>query len=114
MPSHSSNGAAGFMFTERKREDPMPKKTEVTTPFISRLDIAQVKFNIVGLAPLVMHRQSEKARRELLQASVKKSKVDRAAEAKHDPVAEFRAAIYRNRHDDTPTACHMPGSAFKR
>ena len=92
----------------------MPKKTEVTEPFLARLDVAQVRFNIVGVSPLVMHRQSEKARRELLQASVKKTKVDRASEAKHDPVAEFRAAIYRNRHDDTPTACHMPGSAFKR
>jgi hypothetical protein len=93
----------------------MVKKTvETTAPFLARLDVATVKFHIVGVSPLVMHRQSEKARRELLQASVKKSKVDRAAESKHDPVAEFRAAIYRNRTDDTPTACHMPGGAFKR
>jgi hypothetical protein len=93
----------------------MPKKSvETTAPFLARLDVAQVTFNIVGISPLVMHRQSEKAQHELLQASVKKNKADRSAEAKHDPVNEFRAAIYRNRQDDTPTVCHMPGGAFKR
>ena len=93
----------------------MAKKiTETTEPFLARVNVATFKVNIVSVSALVMHRQAEKAQRELLQSSVKKSKVDRASEAKHDPVAEFRAAVYRNRQDDTPTVCHMPGGAFKR
>lgn len=92
----------------------MPKPQKEVELHIARLEVAQVSFAIIGKTPLIMNRQSEKVRRELLLPAKRKNRAEREAVAKHDPVEEFRASIYRNRLDDTPTFCHMPGGAFKK
>lgn len=87
------------------------KSNEVS--HLARLEVAQVSFAVIGKTPLMMNRMSKKVREGLLLPPKKKNKAEREATAKHDPVQEFRNSIYRNRLDDTPTACHMPGGGFK-
>jgi hypothetical protein len=57
---------------------------------------------------------SEKARRELLFPSRRKNQVERASSLKHDPLAEYRASIYRFNHDRAPTRLCIPATAFKK
>jgi len=76
------------------------------------LKTAQLHFCVLGSSPLIMNRMSEKARQELLLPAAKKNHAERAASLKHDPIAEFRGAIYRTQGDNHPTRVVMPGNAF--
>jgi len=68
---------------------------------------------IVGTSPLIFNRMSEKARQQLLMGAGKKTAAEKAGQAKHNPLAEYRASPYRMRADDAPTLLGFPSSAFK-
>lgn len=93
------------------------KKTaqEGEQPQISVLRIQKGRLTVAlkGTTPLVMNRLSEKAKRELLFPSPKKTKGDKATTLKHDPRAEFRAAPYLSDDPDSPTLLLMPATSFK-
>jgi hypothetical protein len=72
----------------------------------------QVTFNIVGISPMIMHRFDQKAWRELLLPAPQKNRAEKAMTLKHDPVAEFRGALYLSRNPDGPTAIHVPSGSF--
>lgn len=69
-------------------------------------------FNILGTSPLICNRLAQKAWFELL-APIKKTAADKAANMKHDPIAEFRAAPYRMRDPKAETVIAVLPSMFK-
>lgn len=58
---------------------------------LERPDIRAIEINIIGTAPLIVHRWSEKARKEMLDKQMKKAK--QAREAK-DPERDFLESLY--------------------
>lgn len=73
---------------------------------IPKMDLREFDITLVGDSSLVMHKWSEKARKQMLDKQMKKAKVARAAK---DPKAEYLATIYYN--EDGKTA--FPSIAFK-
>jgi hypothetical protein len=82
---------------------------EPTNIVIKRLGTQRLLIPIIGTAPLIMHRWSEKARRELLQSQqgFKKEKTPL------DPVAEYEASAYRIQVDGEPESYGFPALGFK-
>ncbi len=72
---------------------------------ISRIDTETLRVPIVGTAPLIVHKFSEKSKRQMLDA-MQGRKTPKQAK---DPEAEYEAAFYR--HDDGGYG--MPVIAFK-
>lgn len=70
------------------------KKNEATETKIElpRLDINLMEVVVIGDSPLIVHRWSEKARREMFGKQTKQAKG--AKEAK-DPVADYKATMYK-------------------
>lgn len=68
---------------------------------LTPLQIARVEIPVEGVTPLIMHRWSEKSKREMLEKQTKKTTVKRAAK---DPEAEYEAAryIFDDKHDGVP------------
>ena len=73
---------------------------------ISEIDAVTMKVPIVGTAPLLMHRFSEKAKRMMLDATQGR----RTPKEPKDPHAEFVAAACRTKGDD---GYGLPATAFK-
>lgn len=90
----------------------LPKKVQTSDVEIMEIHTRQVTFNIVGISPMIMHRFDQKAWRELLLPSQSKNRAEKAMTLKHDPVAEFRGAIYMSRNPKGPTAVHVPSGSF--
>jgi hypothetical protein len=93
---------------------PRRKKSEVETIEILQIEKASATFYVLGRTPLLMNRMSKKTREQLLLPPPRKNIAAREATLKHDPIAEFREAIYRCRTDDAPTLVHIPEGAFKK
>jgi hypothetical protein len=74
--------------------------------------VGRVRCNILGETPMIMHRFDTKAWQELLFPKSKGNRVDRELNLKHDPVGEFRGALYLNRNASEPAAVHVPAGAF--
>ena len=72
-----------------------------------------VRVRLIGTSPLIMHRLSEKARKELFYPSPQKTKADKQSTMKHDPLVEYQQCFYRNRDDHTPTYFHLPQGMVK-
>lgn len=89
-----------------------PKQPE-TTITISPIMTETIRVAIRGTRPLILNRLSEKARRELLFPGGRKTAADRAANLKHDPLAEYRSSPYTLTDDASPTLLAIPASAFK-
>jgi hypothetical protein len=87
------------------------KKKEASIE-IAKISMGTVKMCILGTSPMIMHRFSFKAWQELLFPSGRKNAAEKAENLKHDPLNEFREAIYRNRDASEPTAIHIPAGAF--
>ncbi len=87
------------------------KQTEVQID-VSEIQMEEVSFHVVGRSPLIMNRFSQKAWQELLFPSARRSRASLEQSLKHDPVAEYRGALYRNRDPKTPTLIHIPNGAF--
>jgi hypothetical protein len=94
------------MFTKKTEE----KKTEIT---VIELEQGEVTIHAVGRTPLIFNRMSEKAKRELLLPSRKKTDADKAATLKHEPVQEYRDSVYRWGGDTPTTRLKIPSGAFK-
>ena len=79
----------------------------LTVPIeLDRITLDTVGIDIVGLTPLITHRWSEKAKKEMRdkQAGVTKRKKE-----PKDPQAEYEAAFYRLPNGEAG----MPATAFK-
>lgn len=80
---------------------------------ITEIKMNEMRFNIVGVSPLMLHAVSAKAAGSLLFPAPKKNAAERATTMKHEPIEEFRDACYMfTDHDQQPTRLYMPGSAF--
>ena len=82
----------------------MATKAPVTGSEISIMEVVegQMEFCILGTSPFICNRMSQKAWFELL-APQKKTAADKAANMKHDPMAEFRNSPYRMASPDAAT-----------
>lgn len=89
------------------------KKAEQAEVSVMEVSRGALVCCIRGTSPLVFNRMAEKAKRELLLPSGRKTAADRAASLKHDPVAEYRASVYRDQMPDAPTRLVMPTTALK-
>jgi len=88
------------------RAKPKTEESIVIEPLRS----ASIEAFIVG-ERLICNRMSEKARRQILLPSGRKTTTERASTLKHDPPAEFRDSPYRMPDGETLLAC--AGGAFK-
>lgn len=86
-----------------------PKTDEV----INILEVKQESLwvNLLGTTPLISNRVSEKALRELLNPSGRKTAAEKVSSLKHDPIAEFRASPYTL--TSGPTFIALPAVSFK-
>jgi hypothetical protein len=75
---------------------------------ILRIEYGEARFNLLGASPMIMHRFSQKAWRELLLPSPKANRAELEQNLKHDPLNEYRGAFYRNRDTNRPTFFHIP------
>lgn len=80
---------------------------------VPETQIGVIELGIVGTTPLLHNCMSAKARHTLLLPSPPKNAAEKAANLKHDPVAEFRGSIYRLTEDDAPTRVAALGGMFK-
>lgn len=70
----------------------MASKKKEETVSIAAMDLRTAVIKLVGDTPLIMHKWSEKAKREMLEKQLKKAK-SKAREAK-DPVRDFIESLY--------------------
>lgn len=67
--------------------------TTADTPIIiPKIDVRQMEITLIGDSPLICHRWSEKAKKQMLDKQMKKAKT--AKEAK-DPEADYQASLYK-------------------
>lgn len=95
----------------------MPLKRNDTDMHVEIMEIETrtITFNILGKTPLILNRQSEKAKRQLMMPSLPQNKAQRTQTLKHNPYEEFRASPYISRRDpESPTWLHLPGGMFKK
>lgn len=78
---------------------------------IPNVEQGVIEVRVIGSSPLICNRMSEKAKRELLLPYGRKTAADRAANLKHDPIAEYRASPYMQREGNTLIV--TPGVMFK-
>jgi len=83
---------------------------------ISVLEVARgsITFCVLGTTPLILHRMSQKAARDLIYPSGRKTAADRAANLKHDPRREYRESAYLSPDDSGPTRLQHLSTAFKK
>ena len=93
---------------------PEKKQSETTAIQVLEIDRGELEFQLVGTSPLVCNRMSQKAWRELLTPSPKKTRTQKESTLKHNPLEEYRASPYTLKPDDAPTLIAMLGSSFKR
>lgn len=87
------------------------KKQKDDSIVITRVEEGVFSCVLVGKTPLVMNRMAGKAKRELLYPRTK-SRADRAASIKHNPVAEYTDSV--STVTEGPTLLVIPGAAPKR
>lgn len=75
---------------------------------VQEIRMREIRACIVGTSPLIMHRFSQKAWQELLLPKRKANRAAREQSLKHDPVKEFRGALYLNRDSTRPARFHLP------
>jgi hypothetical protein len=89
------------------------KKTETAEIVVDPIKTESIELFILGTRPIILNRMAEKARRELLLPTGRKTTAERASSLKHDPLLEFRASPYTLPADDSPTLLAHMASAFK-
>jgi hypothetical protein len=92
----------------------VPKSEQPVEIKIPQIASKTIPFWIIGRTPLIMNRMASKAKRQLLMPSPRMNAADKAANLKHDPLAEYRDAAYRHFREDAPTRLQMPANAFKK
>lgn len=79
---------------------------------IHEIQSGVLRFNLLSTSAMIMNRFQQKAWQELLFPSQQKNRAERAQTLKHNPLEEFRGAVYRNRDPNTPAMIHVPPGAF--
>lgn len=70
----------------------MPQTTTTDLPIsIPKIDVRQMQITLIGDSPLICHRWSEKAKKEMLDKQMKKAKTAKTAK---DPDADYKASLY--------------------
>jgi hypothetical protein len=87
-------------------------KKQSVEMIIESIKIGSLRAYLLSTSALIMHRFSKKAREELLLPRGEMNRAEKAEHLKHDPLAEFRESIYRNRDPNAPTLIHFPSGAF--
>ena len=64
---------------------------------IEPIQTRTIVVKIVGTTPIIIHRFASKAWKELLYPPGRKTQSVRATSMKHDPLTEYREALYLNR-----------------
>lgn len=90
----------------------MAKIKETALLEVREIEMRTFRANLLGTSPMIMNRFSQKAWQELLFPSERRSRATMEQTLKHDPIAEFRGAIYRCRDEKAPTLVHVPNGAF--
>jgi len=88
------------------------RKDETSQIVTIRIERNAVPIFVVGASPLIMHRQSQKTKQELLLPARKKNKAEQIVTMKHDPLQEYRDSVYRFRQPGA-TLLSFPAMAFK-
>lgn len=91
--------------------------TTVTTEEVDEIQIHPLQnasgvFHIIGKTGLFYNRMAMKAKQQILFPSGPKNATDRAAQMKHDPMAEYRDSVYKIR-EEGPTRLVFPANAVK-
>lgn len=83
---------------------------------VVEMEQGELRLNILGRSPLIFNRMAAKAQRELLMPrGGRLTTAQKAANLKHDPVAEFRDSVYRRSDDEPgPTLLQFPSPGFKK
>ena len=81
--------------------------------YVKEVTQGVAEFCIVGTAPLICNRMSEKAKRELLMPRGRKNAAEKASTLKHAPLDEYRESPYKAREPDAPTRIQLLGTMFK-
>lgn len=89
-------------------------KNEATEIVVNPITMDSITVAVLGTEPLLFNRQSEKVKRELLMPTGRKTMAERAANLKHDPLAEYRASAYVLPNDDAPTFLAALAAWFKK
>ena len=93
----------------------MAKKTESVEIKVPGINMSTVEIGILGTSPMIFNAVADKARRELLFPSGRKTtEADRAGVLKHEPHSEYKNSTYRHRLNDKPTRLHFPSTSFKK
>lgn len=98
---------------EKEREMAMLPAKNDGEIVVHQIDEGVIDCCILGRSPLIFNRVSEKAKRQLLMPKGKKTAADKASSLKHNPMAEYRASVYRTLNDAAPTRLVFPSGAFK-
>jgi hypothetical protein len=85
---------------------------------VEELDVLEVERRVItvavlGRTPLIMNRLAEKARQQLLFPPPPKTRADKQAHLKHEPLREFRDSTHRIPDEACATLLGMPTVAFK-
>lgn len=89
------------------------KKVKENNIDIMELRLGRVRVHLLGSTAMIMNRFGQKAQHELLLPKAKANRAERADSLKHDPIAEFRGAVYMNRNEKEPAAIHVPAGSFQ-
>lgn len=87
--------------------------TKTAAVAIAKLQKETATFYLVGTAPLMLHRLSQKTLWELLLPGGKKSAGAKKSTLKHDPYQEFLDAPHLDSDPDAPTLLLHPSTGFK-
>lgn len=88
------------------------KKDDFQSLEIQEVERGVVRCKIIGRSPMIMERFSFKARQELLFPRARQSRATLESRLKHNPIEEYRSAMYLNREATTPALCHLPNGMF--
>ena len=89
-------------------------KTDAGPIDIDPVQRTEIRIFVLGLEPLIFNAVSQKAQRELLYPTGRKNAAARASSLKHVPIEEYRASVYRFKHDRAPTRLCLPATCFKK
>lgn len=85
--------------------------TTETTAQIQQMQTYEIDVWVIGNRPMIQHPFNQKAKRELLFPTGRKTAGDKAKSLKHNPLEEYRQSIYLT--DEGDTAICFPATGFK-
>jgi hypothetical protein len=92
----------------------VPKKSASERIEVSEIHSSEVIYHLLGESPLIMNRFQQKAWQELLLPKLSANRASLEQSLKHDPLAEFRGSVYKNRDPKTKALAHIPSGAFHK